>query len=863
MAAAAAVAAPATASAQAMYPTGTGLIAVSADGESATMWPDGSNFNDTFAQGTVGTFDGSGNNLSLGKGSIVSQFSLISGQVISNQPAEAAVQSTAMSPAGNSLATVAGGTLKTLVSAFTWSNVDPAVGRFGWATQPGNQRLVYVAGPGAVNGGGQDIAGSVVVREQDGNTWIATSDEGAKNATVSPDGRWIAYEKDNGIARDIWLYDTNTDGAPFKLADQTDIADEYLPTFSPNSQELIYAKSDEGRTEVRRIPVTAIGTSALVKSFDLGGLTSLAWQPSIKATAGTLEINTTDSPQVGTSVPWVGNANGGYKPIVDKIVWQRCPAFVSESDGGQVADGEGCVDVKTGEEYTPVNADVGYRLRIRREVANPAGSSIKYSEKTALVVALPAGQPVFTKTPGKRTNQEMPAFEWTAGENGGSEYECRVVVGFDEWRPDTGWAPCTAPAQTPPLTNGDYTFLVRHKGDGNGVAVYEFTVDQDPPAKPEIIRQSVKDLDASVTFTTGSNEEVTLECRLDAAPQESGPEWEPCPAVWSRKGLAEGPHRLEITAVDKAGNRSEAAIATWTNTKPAAPVVEEPKPQTPAQPETPAVQTPAVEVPAAPVTPKAEEPKKETPKPVVTPVKPRELTVSIGGTKTGAQTPGGTASAATIEVAKESVGVGCSITGTVLKSCKVDLYAPRAAGARAQAAASSEVLVGTGTYESKAGSSKMEVRIDLNATGKAMLRKSPGGLKVSVKITGKPVSGAPLKATGVAKLVTDRASATVGGFAVNSPVLTAAAKRQLRTLAKFGKADTIRCVGHTDGSSDDESYLKGLGLERAKAVCAYLTAHGAKGARVLVSRGKARPAATNATAAGRAKNRRVQVTLVR
>jgi outer membrane protein OmpA-like peptidoglycan-associated protein len=217
--------------------------------------------------------------------------------------------------------------------------------------------------------------------------------------------------------------------------------------------------------------------------------------------------------------------------------------------------------------------------------------------------------------------------------------------------------------------------------------------------------------------------------------------------------------------------------------------------------------------------------------------------------------------------------VGCSITGTVLKSCKVDLYAPKpsgartratAAGAKARAATVEQVLVGTGTYEAKGGAAKMTVRIELNATGKAMLRANPAGLKVTVKISGKPVSGPALKATGVAKLVTDRASATVGGFGGDSAVLTPVAKRQLRTLAQFGRAASVRCVGHTDGRPNDAGYLQRLGERRAKAVCGYLAKFGVKGGKwTIVSKADTVPVATNTTEAGRAKNRRVQVTLVR
>jgi outer membrane protein OmpA-like peptidoglycan-associated protein len=159
----------------------------------------------------------------------------------------------------------------------------------------------------------------------------------------------------------------------------------------------------------------------------------------------------------------------------------------------------------------------------------------------------------------------------------------------------------------------------------------------------------------------------------------------------------------------------------------------------------------------------------------------------------------------------------------------------------------------------------MQVDVTLNATGRALMRRSPAGLKVSVKITGTPVKGEKLQATGVATLVRQRVNATVGGFAIDSAKLTRAAQRQLSRLAEQvkGTAVAIRVVGHTDASSDDARYLDGLGLRRAKAVAAYLRAHGVKAEATLGSRGSRAPKATNATAAGRAQNRRVELRIDR
>jgi outer membrane protein OmpA-like peptidoglycan-associated protein len=501
--------------------------------------------------------------------------------------------------------------------------------------------------------------------------------------------------------------------------------------------------------------------------------------------------------------------------------------------------------------------------------------------------------PTLDAVPKKKTNKTEATFDFSGAEVGG-RYECFVADG-EAMGDGPAWQDCTSPATFPNLTEGVHTFYLRQVDDADNpgqVKTFTWEIDLTEPAAPTFTK---KPADATFSTTavfewTGSGEEGSgIQCRLDPMPNEgvsanlepSIHDWHPCGSPQQFDNLAVGAHRFEVRERDAAGNYGPAAFYEWVvNPVPPVvdppvvtpPVVEQPVPETPKPVEKPAVETPApvvqapaVEAPKAEA-PKAEEPKKETPKPVVTPVKPPALTAVIGGAKTGAQVGanGGTSSAATIEVAKEAVGVGCSITGTVLKSCKVDLYAPKASGARAHAAAAEQVLVGTGTYESKNGSEKMDVRIELNATGKAMLRANPGGLKVTVKISGQPVAGPALKATGVAKLVTDRAAATVGGFAVNSAVLTAKAKADLRKLARFGKAASVRCVGHTDGSTDDESYLQDLGARRAKAVCGYLTRLGVKaGKRTLVSKADRVPAATNATKAGRAKNRRVQVTLVR
>ena len=74
--------------------------------------------------------------------------------------------------------------------------------------------------------------------------------------------------------------------------------------------------------------------------------------------------------------------------------------------------------------------------------------------------------------------------------------------------------------------------------------------------------------------------------------------------------------------------------------------------------------------------------------------------------------------------------------------------------------------------------------------------------------------------------------------------------------------EVIIAVGHTDWIGTD-SYNMKLGMRRAEAVKAYLITRGIEKTRVFTdSKGESQPIADNKTAAGRAKNRRVEIEVV-
>ncbi|MBS0315837.1 MAG: OmpA family protein [Proteobacteria bacterium] len=76
------------------------------------------------------------------------------------------------------------------------------------------------------------------------------------------------------------------------------------------------------------------------------------------------------------------------------------------------------------------------------------------------------------------------------------------------------------------------------------------------------------------------------------------------------------------------------------------------------------------------------------------------------------------------------------------------------------------------------------------------------------------------------------------------------------------KLEVIIAVGHTD-SVGTVAYNQKLSVRRAEAVKAYLESKGIEKNRIYTEgKGKSQPIASNATAAGRAKNRRVEIEVV-
>ena len=102
-------------------------------------------------------------------------------------------------------------------------------------------------------------------------------------------------------------------------------------------------------------------------------------------------------------------------------------------------------------------------------------------------------------------------------------------------------------------------------------------------------------------------------------------------------------------------------------------------------------------------------------------------------------------------------------------------------------------------------------------------------------------------------------------FATNSSDLNAQFYNALdgvsMVLKEYNKT-VIEVAGHTDSTGSDQ-YNQQLSQRRASAVASYLGSHGVDNQRLItVGAGETHPVASNDTDAGRAQNRRVEMTIV-
>lgn len=116
-----------------------------------------------------------------------------------------------------------------------------------------------------------------------------------------------------------------------------------------------------------------------------------------------------------------------------------------------------------------------------------------------------------------------------------------------------------------------------------------------------------------------------------------------------------------------------------------------------------------------------------------------------------------------------------------------------------------------------------------------------------------PKTGKPVCVTQAGSLV----EGTDAYFATASATLTAAGRSKLEAFFRQDGAFSYSIAGHTDSRGSD-AYNQGLSEARAAAVADVARSVGAV-VETVTGYGESKPAASNATAEGMAKNRRVEV----
>ncbi|MGI9187755.1 MAG: OmpA family protein [Gaiellales bacterium] len=219
----------------------------------------------------------------------------------------------------------------------------------------------------------------------------------------------------------------------------------------------------------------------------------------------------------------------------------------------------------------------------------------------------------------------------------------------------------------------------------------------------------------------------------------------------------------------------------------------------------------------------------------------------------------------------QSVGVPClAPTGVTLVSCAVTLTTSHRAadsvGGIYSVRRAGDLVIGTATAAPTSGRSRIALLVHLNAVGRSLLRHSVE-VPATAQIVGRDASGMLYVASEMIDLRAPQQTIEpiAGTFATGSATLTA---RGRAFVAKLGmvlphSVKRLTCIGYADSRGSDAFNLA-LGNQRAQTLChALMRRAGIKDATTtVVTKGEADPRASNDTDAGRARNRRAEVTIV-
>ena len=218
-----------------------------------------------------------------------------------------------------------------------------------------------------------------------------------------------------------------------------------------------------------------------------------------------------------------------------------------------------CASAKT---YTSL-AEGGHTFEVRAidEAANADQSPASFSWSVDTIA--PSTQ--IDSGPAAISPSANASFTFSGSDGGGSglaSFQCR--------RDAEDWSSCTSPRNYSALAEGPHTFEVRaidKAGNTDGSAAsFAWEIDTKAPTTqldsgPAALTASDE---AKFEFSgsdAGGSGLASFQCRLDSSAPGA---WAACASAKTYTELAEGPHKFEVRAIDKAGNADQSpAIHEW------------------------------------------------------------------------------------------------------------------------------------------------------------------------------------------------------------------------------------------------------------------------------------------------------------
>ena len=190
--------------------------------------------------------------------------------------------------------------------------------------------------------------------------------------------------------------------------------------------------------------------------------------------------------------------------------------------------------------------------------------------------------------------------------------------------------------------------------------------------------------------------------------------------------------------------------------------------------------------------------------------------------------------------------ISCRLDQPRLDACALTLKAGRR-------------TLATGQAQAAPGQASATVTLELTKRTRKLARRA-GGLNATLRATATQINGQALTAK-IPLLLAPSAvisAPTDGLFQTGSAKLPRNGTSYLRLLRTLVTgAQQITCTGRTDDRGSTTANQK-LGLERAKAICKFLTRDTTIRTRAR-SQGETNPRAPNTTAKGRARNRYISI----